>query len=626
MTKDCYEFGPFCFDARKQTLTRDGEPIRLKAKACDLLKVLLEHHGEALDKERLMTLLWPDTVVEENNLTVHMTALRKALGERPNDNRYIVTIPGRGYRFVAEVQSPAAMPLATEADAEAVTPAKDELTRIPRTKPRRLIRFGALAMGVVALVGGVIYWLKPRPQPVEPTPALPTIKSLAVLPFRSLTPKPGEDYIGVGIADVMITRLSNLSQLVVRPTSSVLAFSGQDAVEAGQLLKVDLVLDGSIQRQGDRMRVTVRLLRVSDGQALMAMQCDEKCADLFALQDAISNQVTEALALQLTGDERQRLMKNYTGNAAAYQEYLKGRFHTLQYTPDGFKNAIVHLNNAIRLDPTYALAYAGLADAYTAASDWLLPPREALGKARAAAQKALALDDTLAEAHAALGHVKLHRSEPDAESELQRALQLNPNSVAAMLWYGEYFMAKDLTKGLAILHQAQRLDPLSPVIGSFITASYALARQPDGALTEARKTVALDPNDAFARGLLAEAYDAEGDYAAAISEAEKLRQLVINPQQLGTLGRDYVLVGKPDEARRVLAEMDRLAQRQYVSPYDRAIIYATLGDKDQAFAWLNKAYDDQSEWIGWLQADYRLDSLHGDPRFDDLVRRVGLSS
>ena len=619
MIKDCYEFGPFRFDAGKQTLTREGEPIRLKAKACELLKVLLAHHGEALDKERLMTLLWPDTAVEENNLTVHMTALRKALGERPNDRRYIVTIPGRGYRFVAEVR--------VSASPEAVAPApKAEPRPTHEPRPRRLLRFGAVAALSAALVVGAIYWLKARPRPVEPPPAPPAIKSLAVLPFKTLTPQAGEDYLGVGLADVMITRLSNLSQLVVRPTSSVLAFSGQDAVEAGQLLKVDSVLDGSIQKQGDRMRVTVRLLRVSDGQPLMAMQCDEKCADLFALQDAISNQVTEALALQLTGDEQQRLMKNYTGNAAAYQEYFKGRFHTLQYTPDGFKNAIVHLNNAIRLDPTYALAYAGLADAYTAASDWLLPPREALGKARVAAQKALALDDTLAEAHAALGHVKLHRSEPDAESELQRALQLNPNSVAARLWYGEYFMAKDLTKGLAILRQAQRLDPLSPVIGSFITASYALARQPDEALAEARKTVALDPNDAFARGLLAEAYDAEGDYAAAISEAEKLRQLVINPQQLGTLGRDYALVGKPAEARRVLEEMDRLAQKQYVSPYDRAVIYAALGDKDQAIAWLNKAYDDQSEWIGWLQADYRLDNLRGDPRFDELVRRVGLSS
>jgi TolB-like protein/predicted Zn-dependent protease len=447
---------------------------------------------------------------------------------------------------------------------------------------------------------------------------------LAVMPFKTLNPQPGEQYLGIGLADVMITRLSNLSQLTVRPTSSVLPFSDQDALTAGQALKVDSVLDGSIQKIGDKVRVTVRLLRTSDGKPLWAYQCDQQCTDIFTLQDKVSALVAEGLALRLSGEEKQRLTRRYTENVAAYQEYLKGRFHTLQYTPEGNQKAIEHLNEALRLDSTYALAYAGLADAYTAASDWLLPPREALGKARAAAEKALALDDTLAEAHAALGHVFVHQFNPAAESQFQRAMELSPNSVAAMFFYGEYFMGKDADKGVAILRRVQQLDPLSPIAGSFIASTYLMARRNDEALREAQQALALDPNNPFSREIVAAAYGAKGNHVQAIAEWEKVKPQLPVSSVMGPLGMEYALVGRHDDALKTLTELNQMAKQRYVSPFDIALVYTGLGDKDQAFAWLEKAREDQSEWMGWIGADARLDSLRTDPRFAELVKRVRL--
>ena len=636
MNKPSYEFGSFRFDAAQRTLQCEGQPVALTPKNLETLLVFLEHRERVLEKDELMTLLWPDSVVEENNLTQNISALRKALGEKPNEQRFIKTIPGRGYRFVAEVRElPAEVEtlivqqskvsvVIEEEENEGETERKrdgETLQAIAAGAPARHRLAVIAALGLFAMLG--VYWWKGRDSALRiPQSA---IKTLAVLPFKSLNPKPGQDeYLGIGLADVMITRLSNLSQLAVRPTSSVLPFGGKDALQAGQALKVDSVLDGSIQQIGDRVRVTVRLLRTSDGQPLWAYQCDQQCTDIFALQDVMSARLTDALALKLTGDERQRLTRRYTDNAEAYQAYLKGRYHTLQYTPDGNRQAVKELNEAIRLDPTYALAWAGLADAYAAASDWLMSPREALPKARAAAEKALALDDTLAEAHAALGHVFVHQFNPAAEREFQRAMALSPNSVAAMFFYGEYFMGKDADKGVAVLRRVQQLDPLSPTAGSFIASTYLMARRYDEAFQAAQKTLELDPNNPFSRLLLAMAYAAKGNHAAAIAELEKVKPMLPTSQVVGALGLEYALAGRSDEALNTLTELKQMAQQQYVSPFDVALVYVGLGDKDQAFAYLEKAREDQSEWMGWLQSFAPLDPLRSDPRFAELQRRVAV--
>ena len=646
-TKRIYEFGSFRMDVVKRLVWREGEPVPLTSKSFETLLALVESRGEILNKGELLSRVWPDTIVEEKNLTINISALRKALGESPQEHRYIVTVPGRGYRFVAEVQEitdgetdelmvqQSKMSVVVEeeieddgatrrrrdGETEKISAGENSLLRVAGSRGRQVTRSAFTAV-IVVLLAGAIYWWKTKP-PVAQQPG--AIKTLAVLPFKSLNPQGSEDYLGVGMADVMITRLSNLSQVIVRPTSSVLPFSGTDSLQAGQTLKVDSVLDGSIQQDGNRVRVTVRLLRTSDGQPLWAFQCDEQCADIFALQDAVSTRVVEALALKMSSDERTRMTQRYTENAAAYQAYLKGRYHTLQYTPEGNKQAVAELNEALRLDPAYALAWAGLADAYTAASDWLLPPREALSKARTAAEKALALDDTLAEAHAALGHVFVHQFNPAAEREFQRAMELNPNSVAAMFFYFEYFYGRDADKAVAVLRRVQQLDPLSQTAGSFIASTYLMARRDDEALVEAQKALEMDPNNPLSRDILAMAYGAKGNHSEAVAELEKVRQQLPTSMVGGELGLEYALAGRRADALKTLAELKRMAKEQYVSPFDVALVYTGLGDKDQAFAWLEKAREDQAEWIGWINSDARLDRLRGDPRFAELLRRVGLA-
>jgi len=642
--KSIYEFGSFRLDPeRRVLLSASGEPVPLTPKNLETLLALIENRGRVLEKDELIERLWPDSVVEENNLTQNISTLRKALGERPNEQRYIKTIPGRGYRFVAEVRELTEEMESPQKSSEVMSPeptvgsvigkveAPEEFQSVLSTamgdmQTRHHYRRWKLAVATLLLAIPLVVWSYWRGRKLQASMP-PPIQSLAVIPFKTLNPQQqdSEQYLGVGLADVMITRLSNLSQLTVRPTSSVLPFSDQDALQAGQTLKVDLVLDGSIQKISDKVRVTARLLRVSDGKPLWAYQCDQQCTDIFTLQDKVSALVTEGLALRLSGEEKQRMTRRYTENAAAYQEYLKGRYHTLQYTPEGNKQAIEHLNEALRLDPGYALAYAGLADAYTASSDWLMPPREALSKARDAAEKALALDDTLAEAHAALGHVFVHQFNPAAEAEFQRAMALNPNSAAAMFFYFEYFFGRDADKAVAVLRRVQQLDPLSQAAGSFIASTYLMACRNDEAFMEAQKALELDPNNPFARDLLGMAYAAKGNHTAAIAELEKVKQQVPTSMVLGQLGMEYGLAGKKDNALKALAELNQLAKQQYASPFDVALVYVGLSDKDQAFAWLEKAREDQAEWIGWINSDARLNSLRSDPRFAELLHRVSLA-
>lgn len=627
-----YEFGSFCLDADERVLRRENRPVSLTPKVFDLLLTLVENRGRLLDKEELLQKVWPDSFVEEANLSVNISVLRRALGEVAGETQFIETVPRRGYRFIAAVndrtpgndvveelviaERTRASVTIEETEENELTPAT--ATAVQRHRRNRIALTSITLLAVLAAsVAGWRQWSKPA------NSVTPAMKTLAVLPFKSLTPKAGEEYLGIGLADVMITRLSNLHELTVRPTSSVLSLGDKDAQQAGQLLKVDSVLDGSIQQIGDRVRVTVRLLRTSDGHPLWAYQCDQQCTDIFQLQDMVSANITQALSLQLTGAEQQRMTKRYTDNAEAYQAYLKGRYHTLQYTPEGNRQAVKELTEALRLDPTYALAWAGLADAYAAASDWLMSPREALPKARAAAEKALALDDSLAEAHAALGHVFVHQFNPAAEHEFQRAMELSPNSVAAMFFYFEYFLGRDTDKSVAILRRVQQLDPLSPIAGSFIVFNYLTARRFDEAFKEAQKSLELDPNNPFSRELLGMAYGAKGNHAAAIAELEKVKPMMPTSQVVGALGLEYALAGRREDALKTLTELKQMAQQQYVSPFDVALVYVGLGDKDQAFAYLEKAREDQSEFMGWLQTFAPLDPLRSDPRFQDLLRRTG---
>ncbi len=522
-----YEFGSFQADTVRRLLLRDGQPVPLTSKAFDMLEVLLRNRDRVLEKDELLKTIWPNSFVEEANLAQNVSALRKALGESPGEHRYIATVPGRGYRFVGTIAAPAhgETELVLERRTELAIEEVVETETAPpllASPSRRLAR--GLLVGTVAILAGVaLGWRLYSAREHAAT------RSIAILPFRQLSAVPGDDYLGVGLADSVITRLSNIRQLIVRPTSSVLKYADlpTDGRAAGRDLGVDVLLDGNVQHVGDRIRVTVQLIRVNDGLLLWGQTFDESSDGLFAFEDSVSEKVAETLSFQLAGSEKQELARNYTENAEAYRNYLQGRFSEFRFTPAGMNQAIEYFNRAISLDPGYALAYAGLADAYTTASDWVLPPREALPKAEAAACKALSFDDNLAEAHASLAHALMHEWKLGPSGiEFHRALSLNPNDTSIYFAYAEYLTALGrYDESVAELNKALKIDPLSTDILFMMGWAFYLKGDYAGELDAANRAVRTDPQ--FWGGYLIEGSALAGmhRYPEAIAELQKGRAL-----------------------------------------------------------------------------------------------------
>lgn len=607
-TNDFYDFGPFRADPVRRLLFRDGQPIPLTAKAFDTLEVLLRNRDRVVEKEELLKTIWPDSFVEEANLTQNVSMVRKALCELPGERRYIATIPGRGYRFVGEVRVPEPDPPPPPAEPPSSPHARRLLIRLALTAAIVLV-------GVAAWLART-RWVANAGQP----------RSLAVLPFRQLTPQPDEEYLGIGVADAVITRLSNLRELTVRPTGSVLRYaSAGDPLAAGRELQVEAVLSGSIQKSGDRTRVTVQLIRVDDGHALWAETFDEAPAGLFAIEDSVSSNVAEKMALRLELPEKQQLARHYTENAEAWRDYLQGRLAEFRFTREGKEKAIEYFDKAIALDPSYAIAWAGLADAYTTASDWVLPPRQALPKAEAAARKALSFDDRLADAHGSLAHALMHQWKlPEAGVEFRKALALNPNNSPIYFAYSEYLTALErYDDSVAELKKAVRLDPLSPAMVGMAGWPLMLKGDYPGALQTAKEALQLDPDywPAYMYG----GYDllAMGRYPEAIAQFQKARTL--NPEStinISGLGAAYALSAQRADALKVLDDLNGMRQRQYVAPVDIAYLYAALGDRDHAMEYLQLGYQDQSEMMLFLKLYGKVGGLGADPRFQDLERKV----
>ena len=636
-----FQFGPFRLEADRRRLCRDEEVLPITSKAFETLLVLLRHHDRVLAKDELMQAVWPDSFVEEVNLAQNISALRKLLGEAPGDNRYIATIPGRGYRFVGDVQL---VPVdETEIVVQRQTTTKvvvedeeevEEPDAVPQAAPAlppapgKFLGLGRGAWTVsllaIALIAAGLYFGKMRRSSV----AAASPPTLAVLPFQSLA-SGDDEYLGLGMTDAVITRLSKLRQLIVRPTSSVLRYAGAktDPVAAGRELRVDSVLDGKVQRAGDRIRVTVQMISVPDGRPLWAETFDENFTNAFNVEDSISQRVADTLALQLAGQDRKQLSRNYTENIEAYQNYVKGRYSEFRFTPDGLHKAIAYFNRAIELDPGYALAYAGLADAYTTASDWVLSPREALPKAEAAARKALIFDPNLPEAHAALAHALMHQWKLDeAGKEFELARQFNPNNTAFYFTYAEYFSALGQEdRALAELDKAVKIDPLSPEINSFYGWVYYLKRDYDKALAASQRTAQIDPDYFTAYWGAGVAYLFKGQYPEAIAQLKKATTIdPTHAPSLASLATAYIRSGDRSSGVKILEQMKKLGTSQYVSPIAISVVYAELGDMDQSFEWFKKGYEDQSEDILFFHLAPVFDVVRHDSRFTDLVRKTGL--
>jgi serine/threonine-protein kinase len=461
----------------------------------------------------------------------------------------------------------------------------------------------------------------------------PRQQVLAVLPFKSLVPAARDEYLELGIADSLITRLSRLRRLVVRPPSAIVKYAerGQDPIAAGRELRADTVLDGSIQRLGDRIKVTARLIRVRDGQPLWADEFEQLSADLFDVQSSIAEHTAAALALTLSGEEKTRLSRRETANSEAHQLYLQGRYFWNKRTEESLKKAVSLFQQATGKDPGYALAYVGLADSYIQLGiDDIggLPPGDAFPKAREAALKALTIEDTLAEAHAALGFTKLQYDWDwqGAESKLEHATRLDANYAPAHQWYGLYLSRVGRhQQAIQETIRAYDLDPVSPAISRALGFRLYEARRYDEAIEQLRKTLELEPNYAQARYTLGLAYVQTGQFDDAIRELQEGIRLSGGSRTItGALGYAYARAGKTGDARRVLEELMAQPAGRYVSPYNVALIFAGLSDNDHAYEWLERAYQVRASRLGWLAVLPEFDSLRPDPRFRDLLRRIGL--
>jgi DNA-binding winged helix-turn-helix (wHTH) protein/TolB-like protein/Tfp pilus assembly protein PilF len=641
-----YEFGPFRLDAAERLLWRDGEAVPLTPKVFDTLLVLVENSGRILSKEDVMRRVWADAAVEEASLTKNISTLRKALGQKPEVAEYIETIPWRGYRFVAEVREvseesatliveertrsrltierelemPAPM-VPAQTPAESFRADRSLTTAKWRVSPRVL----ALCLLLLFAIAVGLWWVKGR------APSAPAVKTLAVLPFKSLSPDTRDEYLGLGMADTLIIRLSNIKQLAVRPTSAVRKYSGdeQDPLLAGREQQVDAVLDGNFQKAEGRIRVTARLIKVDDGLSLWAGSFDEKDSDLFRLQDAIVERLAGALTLKLTGEEQQRLTKRYTENTESYLLYLKGRYHLERRTIADVEKSIDYFQQALAIDPQYALAYAGLAEAYPSLSVLgAMPAPTVMPQAKAAVAQALRLDDQLAEAYSTRGLIKTiyDWDFAGAEQDHQQALKLNSNSALAHRLYGHLLRTTGrFDEALTEFNRALTLEPLSLVANRDLGVNLYCQRQPDRAIEQFQKTIELDAGFATVYGFLERAYEAKGLNDQAVAADLKTFSLREDTTAVGVLKAAYQGSGWMGYWRKRLELVKAQAKPDsYVEPYQVALIYTRLGEKERAFEWLEKAYQERGFWLNFVKIEPLLDPLRTDARFADLLRRIGL--
>ncbi|HLL73116.1 MAG TPA: tetratricopeptide repeat protein [Pyrinomonadaceae bacterium] len=453
------------------------------------------------------------------------------------------------------------------------------------------------------------------------------MRSLAVLPFSTVGAQGDEQYLGVGIADELTNKLGELDEITLRTSGAVRRYLGtnKSAVDAGRELKVDYVLGGWVERVGDRVQTALELTEVAGGRVLWAERFNERFTDISTLQTSISERVVRALSLELTGDERQRLAKHYTENSEAQQLYLAGRYHWGKRTPEGLRQAIINFEQAIAKDSQFALAYAGLADCY-ALQNWYLepPPSDAFQRAKQAAERAVALDDSLAEAHVSLANAKFHydRDWQGAAAEFRRAISLNPNYPTAHHWYAFNLSAMERhDEALAEIKRAEELDPRSAVIATAVANVLWHARRFDEAIEQCRKALAMDPGSLPAHIVLRWNYEKKGMTEEAFRIYEKERAFAGDtPTTRAKLAHVLAISGRADESRRILEELVARRSKQWVTAYEIAVVYSLLGDRDNAFNWLERAEREHAVGYTYLRVDPRLDNLRGDPRYIKLLR------
>ncbi len=624
-----YDFGPFRLDADDRQLLRNGEPVPLTPKVFDTLQVLVENHGRLVLKEDLLKTLWPDTFVAEANLTQAVFTLRKALGESGTEQHYLATVPRRGYRFTADVrQAPREEATQHSAVADAVP---DRVASARRPLSRSWMTLAAIVVLPVAIAAiGVFYASRPGSHPqIDGTRPL-----LAVLPFENLTGDPTQDYFTDGLTDEMIHQIGKADppHLGVIARTSIMHYKhgAQNVEEIGRDLRVQYVLEGSVRRDAQKVRITAQLIKVSDQTHIWAREYDRELADLLTLQAAIAQEIAGEVRRTFgdVADLRSpaSLVPRSTSVYEAYDLYLKGRYFWNKRTRAGFEQAIDCFERAIALDPGYARAYAGLADAHALIASYSLGT-ESVSKARSAALRALELDEQLAEAHTSLALI-VENHDWDwrkAEQEFRRAIQLDPNYATAHHWYAEFLTFQGrFDEAFAEIERARVLDPLSLIMAADQGALLMFARRYDLAIEQFRAVLAVEPDFARAHMIIG-AYAETQRFDEALAEIEKWRRTEDTPWTWSAEVYVYRRWGRQREARRALVQLEDVCRRlgQDPTPF-LAGAYAGI-DNTKAIAYLERSYAERSNGLTAIKVDPGFDPLRGDPRFHDLMRRVGFA-
>jgi TolB-like protein/DNA-binding winged helix-turn-helix (wHTH) protein/Flp pilus assembly protein TadD len=621
-------FGLFELDIRAGELRKRGVRVSLQGLPLQVLTVLLENPGHIVTRDELRARLWPaDTFVDfDHSLHNAVARLREGLGEDANNPRFIETLPRRGYRFIGPVDPP-------------VTPQTAMPPTVPYDVASRSRLWRWIAPAVLALVavpailvgfnlGGVRSRLFGRPPAAQ-------LDSIAVLPLKNLSDDREQDYFADGMTEALITDLGKVGALRVISRTSVMRYKNtkKSLPEIARELQVDALVEGTVVRSGDRLRITANLVQASPERHLWAESYERDLRDVIALQNDVARTITQQIQVKLTPEEHVRLSASHTVDPEAYKLYIKGRYFWVKRNRESFDRAMDYFQQAIDRDPTYAAPHSGLADCYVLFGSSFdvggLAPNEVQPKAKAAVLRALELDSSLSDAHNSLAYLKLTYDWDwqGAEEEFKRSLELNPGYAHGHHWYAHLLLSSGRRdEALAESNRALELDPVSPIINLHLGWHYLYTRQYDRALDQLAKTLELDPSYALAHWYRGLAYEQKKLYPDALREMDKAKELL--PGNLGVqsdIGHVYAVSGDKRAAERLIARLrDESSAGRYVNPYEVALIYVGLGQNKQAFEWLDKAYRGHSDMLIYLNVDPRLDSIRSDSQFRALVRRVGI--
>jgi TolB-like protein/DNA-binding winged helix-turn-helix (wHTH) protein/Flp pilus assembly protein TadD len=629
-------FGVFEMDLRTGELRKHGMQVRLQKQPFQVLAMLVEHAGEVVTREDLQKNLWPaDTFVDfDHGLNKTINKIREALGDSAESPRFVETVSRRGYRFLAEVKDvagdSAAVPThGTEALSGSQHSDLAKTAPQPATQKRlesrlTLRRLGAgLAVLLVILLASILY--------VRNRPSSALIRSLAVLPLESLSGDASQDYFADGMTDELITDLGQISALRVISRTSIMSYKRvrKPLPQIARELNVDGVVEGTVLRSGNQVRITAQLINASDDKHLWAHSYEGDFRDALALQNQVARSIAEEIRINVSPREQTELKSAQVVNPQAYESYLKGRFFWNKRTADGLKVAAAYFNQAVEEDPNYPQAYSGLADTYALLGDWqyaVMTPKAALPKAKAAAIKALELDNNLGEAHNSLAFC-LDGFDWDfasAEQEFRRAIELNPNYATAHHWYAWHLSLLGRNReAISEMKKAKDLDPLSLIINADLAELYLIAHSYDESMQQSRRTIEMDANFALAHNQLAQAYLQKQRFDEAVAELQKAIQISGgSPTFTANLARTYAAMGRRNEATGLLDDLKKHSSPGHSRASEIAAVYVALGDNDRAMTWLEKGYEERFNPGVLLRPGF--DPIRSDPRFQNLLHRIGL--